>query len=284
MKMAGPIPPMDTHRRWELIIHCFLDDSGKEGQITNPYVVMAGYFGEMDVWLELWKKWADLLLKHQISSIHMRDLIPIQGEYKSLGWDTAKRAAVVAEFIEVINKAPVIGVGIALETSAWRKIRKAHPDVKFGTAQEFCFQRILRRIIDRLHAAMLDGKVTLIFDRDPEFSANRIGLFNWVLEHDPRARELLVAITFADPTYYPGIQCADLLAWETRKEQIQKAGHHQSTRRWQRLFTAMPDYHLDYMGELWDEREFDKYIPEIIEAFRSGKVASPPVASSNRRP
>jgi hypothetical protein len=154
---------MDRYRRWELIVHCFLDDSGKESQPSNPYVVMAGYFADSDVWQHLCTEWFGLLLKHKISAIHMKDLIPIEGEYKTHGWDISKRDAVIAEFIDVINKSPVLGVGIALEMAAWRKLT-TNINRSIGTAQEFCLQRILLRIIDHLDAAQLDGKVVLIFD------------------------------------------------------------------------------------------------------------------------
>src|SRR5271168_1449060 len=73
--------------RWQFVIYGFLDDSGKEGQATNPYVVMAGYVGSLDSWLELSVKWLNLLVKHGISAIHMKDLIPLTGEYKTRGWD-----------------------------------------------------------------------------------------------------------------------------------------------------------------------------------------------------
>jgi hypothetical protein len=73
---------MKTWEAWCLFIHCFLDDSGKESQPTMPYVVLAGYFAEMEIWSNLWDKWAGLLLKHQISGIHMKELIPMEGEYK----------------------------------------------------------------------------------------------------------------------------------------------------------------------------------------------------------
>jgi hypothetical protein len=255
-------------------IHCFLDDSGKESQPSNPYVVMAGYFAEMPIWIELHDKWVALMMKHQISAIHMRDLIPIEGEYKRLGWNVAKRDDVVSEFIDVIAKAPVAGIGIALEIAAWRRLIQRHPELHFGTAQEFCLQRILRRIIDRLTAAGLEGRATIVFDRDPEFSNGRINLFNWIIQNDPRARNLLISITFGDMTYYPGIQCADLLAWETRKDLIQKDSGFEPTRRWKQMFTNMPEYHLDYMGELWNDGEFDKWLPQIIEVFRPSSASS----------
>jgi hypothetical protein len=209
----------------------------------------------------------------------MKELIPMEGEYKSKEWDAVKRDQVVGDFISEINRANLVGIGIAVEVSAWRAVKNLNPDIPFGTVQDFCFGRILRRIVDRLDAAQLDSKVALVFDRDPEFSSNRINLFNYCLQRDSRARRLLASIMFADPNVYPGLQCADLLAWETRKDLIQKAGGFKSTKRWRELFTKMPDYKLDYMGEFYNAGEFDRFLPQVIKGYQpsvSSLPSSPP--------
>jgi hypothetical protein len=259
------------------VIHCFLDDSGKESQPTMPVVTMAGYFAQLDALNSVYQKWAQLLLKHGIPGIHMKELIHLSGTYKDLGWDIPKRDVVLNDFIGVIREERLVGVGVAVKMSAWRGMVKEHRDVDFGTVQEFCLQRILRRVVDRLNSAQAEDSVALVFDRDPEFAANRVKLFNALLAHRAEARKLLCSITFADPWRYPGLQCADILAWETRKEMIQRLSGHQSTKRWIAMFTQMPQYHLDYIGELWDEEAFET--PEIITAFRMDQAYTASSAS-----
>jgi hypothetical protein len=248
-----------------LHVHCFLDDSGKESHQSMPYVCMAGYFTDGGALNRLHEQWLALLFKHGIEVIHMKELIPLAGQYRDLGWDIPKRDAVLAEFIEAIRQSQITGVGVAMDMAAWRKIKKDHSDLRWGTAQEFCLSRILRQIVDRLTAANLDGIVALVFDRDPEFAAGRLSLYSDIVGHDPRARRLIKSVTFADARWYPGLQAADLLVWETRKEQCQKAEGYKSTKRWDQLFAAMPNYHLDYIGELWDETAFQQALPQIRE-------------------
>jgi hypothetical protein len=271
----GLLPAVRTWGTWGLFLHCFLDDSGKESEPTMPYVVLAGYFAEMNIWIALWEKWAELLLKHEISGIHMRELIPMKGEYKDKGWDATKRDEVIGDFITEISKANLIGVGVAVEVTAWCTMKKLNPDVPFGSIQEFCLGRIMRRIVDRLSAAQRSGKVALVFDRDPEFSSKRIRLFNHYLQSNEQARRYLASIMFADPNIYPGLQCADLLAWETRKDLVQKAGGFPPTNRWRAMFTKMPDYKLDYVGEFWNAGEFDRFLPQVIEGYQPSVSSSP---------
>jgi hypothetical protein len=219
------------------MIYGFFDDSGKENQSGNPYVVMAGYFGSLESWLELSRQWIDLLIKHGVSGIHMKVLIPISGEYKERGWDLPKRDAVMAEFLHVLHQAKMTGIGIAVDTEAWRAIKKEHPEYAswFGTAQEFCLQRIARRIADHLHHVAQEDQMTLVWDRDREFAVSRVKFYGGLIGHDPRANELISAIMFADPKRYPPLQRADVLAWETRKELTQKADGYKSTRRWEQM-------------------------------------------------
>ena len=76
-----------------------------------------------------------------------------------------------------------------------------------------------------------------------------------------------MAITFGHPMFFPGLQAADLLAWETRKE-LARDGRFEPTRRWKAMFTRMPDYRLEYViSELWEEEHFEKAMPEITETF-----------------
>jgi hypothetical protein len=71
--------------------------------------------------------------------IHMRDLIPLQGVYKKLGWDTAKRDAVLTEFIQVIKTTRLIGFGVGVDARAFSPfillLRKMADRRDSGTSQ-----------------------------------------------------------------------------------------------------------------------------------------------------
>lgn len=279
--MTAAFPPAALARKGHfLMIHLFLDDSGKESQATMPWVCMAGYLIGHDAQLSLYEKWFALLVKHRISEIHMKQLIPIEGQYKRLGWDVPTRDAAVDEFVTAINETPMLGAGVAVEMAAWNKRKKMHPEFSWGTVQRFCLERIMSRIVERLHDAGADESLALVFGTDLEFGVNRFGLFCDLMGGDPRAAKRLTSITFGHPQHYPGLQAADLLAWETRKELMQKRDGYTSTRRWQAMFAKMPDYHLEYpIGERWDEAQFAAKDSEIIEIFEKAdsrkKGASP---------
>lgn len=132
MTRFGMLPPAMSRRGFTLMIHLFLDDSGKESQPQNPWVCMAGYLVGIEALTELIGKWRQLLLRHGISEIHMKQMIPLTGMYAHLGWDHNKRDDVVREFVQVINESKMSGVGVAVEMPAWTKLKKKPPQVTHG--------------------------------------------------------------------------------------------------------------------------------------------------------
>ena len=78
MSARGMVPASMARRGLTLMIHIFLDDSGKESQSTNPWVCMAGYLAELEPLVALNGKWRQLLIRHGISEIHMKNLIPME--------------------------------------------------------------------------------------------------------------------------------------------------------------------------------------------------------------
>lgn len=268
-------PPALELRGANIVLHLFLDDSGKESQQTNPFVCMAGYLADHDTLAALYGEWARLLLLHKISEIHMKRLIPITGQYAKLGWDVEKRDTVVAEFVAAINKTKMFGLGAVVEVAAWRRQKQKYPNLPWNTAHQFCLERMLSRTVLHLEDMGVSDTLALVFDTDPDFGVARFNTFCALMGHDPRAARCLTSITFGHPVYYPGLQAADLLVWETRKELMQKKGGYESTKRWRALFTQMPHYHLEYIaGEHWDNGQFDAALPEIVSGLSAAAVAN----------
>jgi hypothetical protein len=55
VRRFGIPPPAMSRRGFTLMIHLFLDDSGKESQSTNPWVCMAGYLANQEALTEPWE-------------------------------------------------------------------------------------------------------------------------------------------------------------------------------------------------------------------------------------
>ena len=225
-------------RRWTCVINCFLDDSGKESNPSEPAVVLAGYMGDDKSWMMLTDRWLHLLIKYGISWVHMRELIPLKGEYDNRGWTPKVRDAILSEFVYAIRESDLAGFGVAVDAAAWKAIPKEirTADGGDGNAHDFCFARILRKLKDRIKLVRPRDFISVRFDCDQEFSPTRFRRFLSLKERDEDLRWYLGEITFSDPKIYVPLQAADLLAWETRKQIVQKMGGYESTPRWNDLF------------------------------------------------
>jgi Protein of unknown function (DUF3800) len=244
------------------VIRAYFDDSGKESNPTNGYVCMAGYLAESSYWELFNWQWRQRLLQYGISAIHMKNLISLKGEYQFLGWDANRRDDALKDFVRVIKETRGVGFGVGVEMSGWREIRSRHPELP--DVQTFCFARTARMVIDRLKVSAPREFLNMHFDADPEFGPARIRLHSALWERDETVRPYLSALTFADVYTFLPLQAADLLAWETRKDLVQKSGGHNSTSRWEELFTALENVHLDYQSELWSHAELISREQEIV--------------------
>jgi hypothetical protein len=69
------------------VIEAFFDDSGKESDHNDRFVVLAGYMAAEGPWFRLHQSWRHLLLRHGLPHVHMKD---IRGLAKERGWDIPK--------------------------------------------------------------------------------------------------------------------------------------------------------------------------------------------------
>jgi hypothetical protein len=250
-------------------MQAFFDDSGKESQNTNGFVVIAGYIGTSAIWYPFAEAWHHLLLKHELREVHLRSWLTVCQERR---WDHTKGNAVLLEFADLVRQADyLIGVGVAVDATVWRALSPARR-TQFGTAQEFCFQRILRRVIERLDNSSNRELIEVVFDRDFEFASSRMKLLDHINKKHPEIKDRIVQISFASAAFYCQLQAADLLAWETRKFLVNQTEGKQPTGRLRVLLEAIPDRPLNYAHEFWGQAEVDRYFREVeVPSASSGK-------------
>jgi hypothetical protein len=233
--------------RWFAVLHAYFDDSGKESDPSHRFVCLAGFFGPA-VWMaDFASAWQGLLIKHEIRDFHMKKLMS-EDFMKRKGWDEPKRRSVIGDFIALVNKSDLIPVGCAIDADYWRTFSKERQRL-LDSPQLFCFQRVLRRIVDRQESADDSQYVAIYVDRDVAYSGARLQQFNKIKARDKRA-DRFVQITFADAAKVAPLQAADLLAWETRLHLLRRAQNKPSTPRWKELLEAVPE--REAIGELWD--------------------------------
>jgi hypothetical protein len=240
------------------MIRCFFDDSGKESDLNNPIVCIAGYLAVDQFWNMFTEGWNHQLLKNSMRWLHMADFMVD----KNLDWPTKRR--VLDGFINVIKAAQLIGFGVAIDADAWREV-PAEITRTEGNAQQFCFLRIMRMVIERLKAARENDFVTVYFDCDKNFAPSRFQKFLGLREHSEDAKRYLKSFCVADPQSFLPLQAADLLAWQTRKDLMRRLGGYDSRPEFKFLFESLLNWVPDYQSEMWPREEIEN---KIIKPFR----------------
>ncbi len=278
------VPPFPRGRlcqpEYTLVITCFFDDSGQEGQADHRHVVLAGYIGNHDSWWLFQQRWEHLLMVHGIPEIHMKNWLSTAA---AKGWSTVKRNTVLLDFIEVINGCRLIGLGAAVDANVWRNLPEARRK-KFGDAQEFCFQRIVRRTIDRLEQVESREDISLIFDQDFTIAGRRLNLFKHIYKGDSRVRNRVAQVSFANSRAFSQLQAADILAWHTRRQLYAQEKHEPELASWKALFTKMPFVALDYEGEFWNKEMMEANFTAVEkELAANGRIAIQGVSSPKKK-
>jgi hypothetical protein len=289
--MIAPGISSGFYTEWKFVIEAYFDDSGKETDPAGRFPVVAGYFGDTHWWYEFNARWRHLLNQHGLPYLHMREWLRMAAER---GWSTVKRNTILLEFVDVIRNAHLVGFGCGVDAEVWLAL-SAQRRKAFGNAQEFCFQRIVRRVADRMSNARSREFVSLVFDQDLEYAPPRLQLYRHIKNGDPRVAQWFTAISFADMRYYEALQAADLLAWQTRRQLINRAAKQPPTAAFRELLTEIPLIDLEYEGEFWNEEHVERYFPaverEVSEALAARKARRPakssaaaPTASTEREP
>jgi len=248
------------------MLHAFFDDSGKF--TDSDFVCLAGYIATDENWQGFSDEWGPLLLRHKIPYVHMKEMIALRGPYESLGWDAAHRDAVLLEFIDVIRRHVIGGFGIGVDAKYLRSMSKDARTV-IGDPAMLCFQRILRRVVEKLDEVGYESSIAAVFDDCEEYSVRCYRMWSALRRVAPSLSKKVPSITFADDIVFWPLQAADVLAWETNKNLRQQAGKHKTRKQIERLMQSTePEYGLDYQSELYDSETLD----DLYAQIKSGKV------------
>jgi hypothetical protein len=248
------------------MIEFFADDSGKESWTQETYVCIAGYLGTQNLWDQFMTEWETMRLKNNISEIHMKKLIPLQGEYKKLNWDINKRDAVLLECIDIIKRSNIIPFGTVVDIKAWKKITSNKK--RLYKVQSLCLTLLMTAVMLYMIKIVPNDLIHIVFDTDHEFSKARLDIFFSIREEVPQMRHFLSSITFADRKIYRPLQAADFLAWVLRKVFVQKARGYKSPIKYQALINGTSQSDIDASVKKFAPQEINDLFSNLETRFQ----------------
>jgi len=195
----------------------FLDESGThEG---SRAVAVAGYLISDDNQARLQVEWAEVLAKWNVKELHMREFVPPHGKYA--GMTGEEKIALFSELIATIHKYCVLGVGGAVEMNEFMRTIYARNQQKapqmVNTPYEWCVRYCVVQVSQWGKENGFEGPIDYVLD---DGGGSKEGILRMLTETSPEveSEHRIGSVTFADSVVHPGLQCADLLAYEMYKE------------------------------------------------------------------
>lgn len=197
----------------------YADESGHAADLNCRHVGMAGIVAPSDKWEEFDSLWVAILERYGLQNFHMREYAHRRGPFAD--WPEEKRRSLMNELLDAIASLSPTIVGSVISMQAWRALPESDTemlvDPYYCCVQEFVF------MADVHGATVGDDKVSIILSQNTEFRGKAKSLAD-VLLNSKTMPGSLDSIRYADMREEPGLQAADLVAYETMLAHDQVAG------------------------------------------------------------
>jgi hypothetical protein len=189
-----------------VLIGCF-DESGSSGE--GGFVSIAGFVATEERWAAFDTAWNAALAKHSAPYLHTTDLANFKRIYKD--WTVDQQRALVADLMATIwAMGRVVAIGATMAVDDFNSF-SAEQRTKWVDPYYMLLQEVMNGAT--LEARPDDERVRIIYSQQDEFS----GKFERLYRVLQRGNTRLDALTFEDMRTTPGLQAADLLAYELKR-------------------------------------------------------------------
>jgi hypothetical protein len=210
--------------------YIYVDDSGKFDNENCEYTSLCGYIGHVSEWGRVSQEWRNCLLRFQVPYIHMAPIMfpdtsrdetwkAIKAKWGS-SWEP-KRELLLHDLGAIIRSSQIVCVGAVVDIAHFRSL----PDSEFKRVVKenplfLAFHQVVMRGIEKTEVIDRYSPIGVIIDDDRESSLSCYKMLHNLKQTFPKVRERISSISFANDVAYPGIQAADMLAYESRKMKV----------------------------------------------------------------
>jgi hypothetical protein len=138
-------------------------------------------------------------------------------------WDE-KRDLMLRDFAETVRGSDIVCVGAVVDAKHFRSLADRDPLFKKAHRDpiHMAFHTFVMRGLDRTEIIDKHSPVGVVVDDDHEFSMNCYEQLETLKATFPRVKDRVHAISFVNDDSYPGIQAADMIAYETRRIMVER--------------------------------------------------------------
>jgi hypothetical protein len=271
-------------------LRLYLDESGHSS--THPFVVVAGYVGRAEQWIDFDTEWNDALIAAGIvnpdqtaGAFHMTDFEARRRVFKD--WEKSRRENLLSALFAVIERHRLYANGFVVSVDWWQSVdwRGLTPDHlplqdPYHHAVQGALQNALR-LAAEADAPELNGaeSIVSVFAQQGEYGGQAAAYLRQLATHVSTPAQS-VTIEYAPTAGSPRLQAADMVAFELRwrftRPDIQRWPMEQILRSRRAAFGAVPPEQRDGAIEsLGGENHYIEYSeralrvrPEVRKASR----------------
>jgi hypothetical protein len=199
------------------ILHSFFGESGK---FQDHQVVAFCGFGASDTQLkEFDKQWENQLRRCGMDALHW---VTARRCGKALGDNIGsqslrERINDLKPFANCVNDYLGLDAACVFEVTGYTSFAQDSKNLLGGSDNPFYIQ-FLRTVMLLAEFARPEENITMVCDEDEETAWNCYRLYKRVKQIHPKVGRRLAAISFADDTYFPALQAADMLSFLCREQ------------------------------------------------------------------
>ena len=196
------------------MLQAYFDESGHPAD--SPVVSVATVVATREGWCAFEEQWADVLKRYQVSGLHMKEYAHCQGEFR--GWDEETRKQFIQELLPILKEHVELGFGCSLSMEDWNAVMldKLAPRLKKQGTRQFLFRCCLDAILEAPWLPQAEP-IASVFEWNTELVGKVSETFDeWREEMGQRDR--FPGLAFWEKGTVHGLEAADLLAYEGRKE------------------------------------------------------------------
>jgi hypothetical protein len=215
-RLSRVVHPWSSRERLIAVLEiiAYSDESERAHKVSG----VAGYWGLARHWETLGGLWNAKLKEYGLGEFHAEDCEQNHGEFK----DRNDRREIRDAFIEIITHSTIHGYFHALDLRFWDPLATEIERLRFpmGDPYYIAFQMALEGVSVDADRFGPDERVAFVFD-DRHDSGKALGLFRDLkYGRNPAFAQMaqrLGTVAFVGSNEFPGLQAADLLAYEAHK-------------------------------------------------------------------
>jgi hypothetical protein len=214
----------------------YLDESGDSRD--TDFFALAACVADWRVWREFNARWRRMLSQYAVPYLHMRESATLGRDH---GWTKAQTHAFTADLLATLDSLEITVVGSVMSVADFRSL-DPEEQAEFVDPTFCCFQDCLQGIALNGYLDFVGCKTDLIYSLQDEFGGRLRQLYEYMVKHDPDGSLVLGVLSFQDMRDVPGLQLADLVAWELRRYYHNKATR--SELAWRYPFRRIMEHQL----------------------------------------